>query len=121
MGKMVQLVRFLMHLTNEAIQLELKDGCIIQGTIVGVDVLMNTHLRGVKMVSLRNKPIIIDKMTVRGSSLRHFVLPDSINIDTLLVDIDIPLKIQNSRGLSRVGKKGRTLNRNRTRGRNRTT
>jgi small nuclear ribonucleoprotein D1 len=29
-------------------------------------------------------------MSVRGSNIRAYILPDSLNLDTLLVDIDQP-------------------------------
>lgn len=123
------------------------------GTIAGVDVAMNTHLRAVKL-TLKGKPTVsLDQMSVRGSNIRYayggtksvlqlyagrqettgslkschacrqwavcvpchsrqgriacphgaapssrkalglcryYILPDSLNLDTLLVDLDQP-------------------------------
>lgn len=42
-----QLVRFLMKLSNETVTIELKNGTIVNGTVAGVDVQMNTHLKQV--------------------------------------------------------------------------
>eukprot|EP01024_Parvocaulis_polyphysoides_P015454 TRINITY_DN16749_c0_g2_i1.p4 TRINITY_DN16749_c0_g2~~TRINITY_DN16749_c0_g2_i1.p4 ORF type:complete len:106 (+),score=9.09 TRINITY_DN16749_c0_g2_i1:186-503(+) len=87
---MVKLVRFLMKLANETVQIELKNGTVIQGTITGVDVAMNTHLKTVKLVPKGKTPIQLDHLSVRGNNIRYFILPDSLNLDTLLVDIDQP-------------------------------
>lgn len=82
--------RFLMKLTNETVSIELKNGTVILGTITGVDVAMNTHLKRVTLMPRGKNPIKVDNMSVRGSMIRCYVLPDSLNLDTLLVDIDQP-------------------------------
>ena len=56
----------------------------------GVDVAMNTHLKNVKLMPRGRSPINVDQMSVRGSTIRYYILPDSLNLDTLLVDIDQP-------------------------------
>lgn len=38
-----------MKLSNESVTVELKNGSVITGTITGVDMQMNTHLRNVKI------------------------------------------------------------------------
>ncbi|KAL6763911.1 hypothetical protein V8C86DRAFT_2484055 [Haematococcus lacustris] len=87
---MVKLVRFLMKLSNETVQVELKNGSVIQGTITGVDIAMNTHLKAVKLTAKGKNPISLDHLSVRGNTIRYYILPDSLNLDTLLVDIDKP-------------------------------
>lgn len=96
-----------MKLSNEKVQVELKNGTVIHGTISGVctcvccvtcsptplpgvDIAMNTHLRAVKIVVRNRNPISVDNMSVRGSEIRQFILPDTLNLDTLLVDMDQP-------------------------------
>jgi small nuclear ribonucleoprotein D1 len=51
---------------------------------------MNTHLKAVKLMPKGRSPINVDHMSVRGSMIRYYILPDSLNLDTLLVDIDQP-------------------------------
>lgn len=58
--------------------------------VAGVDVAMNTHLKAVKLMPKGRSPINVDHMSVRGSTIRYYILPDSLNLDTLLVDIDQP-------------------------------
>merc|ERR1712196_70213 len=66
----------------------LKNGTLIQGTISGVDTSMNTHLKAVKLIIKGKFPSIIDQMTIRGSHIRYFILPESLNLDTLLISLD---------------------------------
>ena len=47
---------------------------------------MNTALRNVKMTPKGQDPISLDTMNLRGSTIRYFILPDSLPLDTLLVD-----------------------------------
>ena len=82
----MKLVRFLMKLTNETVTIELKNGTIVHGTIVGVDVSMNTHLKSVKMTLKGKNPVTLDTLSIRGNNIRYYILPDSLNLDTLLVD-----------------------------------
>ena len=97
-----------MKLANETVTIELKNGTIVQGTVAGthqfnfllsgkshpfvfnnkkgVDVSMNTHLKNVKMTVKRKDPVQVDQLSVRGNTIRYFILPDSLPLDTLLVD-----------------------------------
>jgi small nuclear ribonucleoprotein (snRNP)-like protein len=75
-----------MKLTNETVTIELKNGTVVQGTITGMDVSMNTHLKAVKMTLKNKEPVQLETLTVRGSTIRHYILPDALNIDPLLVD-----------------------------------
>ena len=75
-----------MKLTNETVTIELKNGTIVHGTITGVDISMNTHLKTVKMTVRNRDPISLDTLSVRGNNIRYYILPDSLPLDTLLVD-----------------------------------
>ena len=52
----------------------------------GVDVSMNTHLKSVKMTMKNKDPVQLETLSIRGSNIRYFILPDSLPLDTLLID-----------------------------------
>ncbi|TXG48729.1 hypothetical protein EZV62_024604 [Acer yangbiense] len=100
--------RFLMKLNNETASIELKNGTIVHGTITGfflfhlmlrflsfrfksdtrhcVDISMNTHLKTVKLTLKGKNPVTLDHLSVRGNNIRYYILPDSLNLETLLVE-----------------------------------
>ncbi|GAM83191.1 hypothetical protein ANO11243_011770 [Dothideomycetidae sp. 11243] len=82
----MKLVRFLMKCQNETTTIELKNGTLVHGTIASVSPQMNTALRTVKMTPRGREPISLDSINIRGSMIRYFILPDSLPLDTLLVD-----------------------------------
>merc|ERR1711879_21102 len=82
----MRLVRFLMKLSNESVVVELKNSTIVQGTITGVDMSMNVHMKNIKFTVKGKPPVSMDHLTIRGNNVRYVILPDSIPLDTLLVD-----------------------------------
>ncbi|KAK1599964.1 uncharacterized protein LY79DRAFT_585631 [Colletotrichum navitas] len=82
----MKLVRFLMKCANETVTIELKNGTIVHGTITSVSPQMNTALRTVKMTPKGQDAVSLDTMNIRGSTIRYFILPDSLPLDTLLID-----------------------------------
>eukprot|EP01028_Stygiella_incarcerata_P013765 TRINITY_DN840_c0_g1_i1.p2 TRINITY_DN840_c0_g1~~TRINITY_DN840_c0_g1_i1.p2 ORF type:complete len:118 (-),score=36.06 TRINITY_DN840_c0_g1_i1:107-460(-) len=87
----MKLVRFLMKLAGEQVTIEMKNGTVVAGTITAVDSSMNTHLKAVKMTPKNKNPIAMDHLSIRGSMVRYVILPESLNLDTLLVT-DLPKK-----------------------------
>ena len=103
----MKLVRFLMKLSHETVTVELKNGTQVTGTIQGVDVAMNMHLRSVKMTVRGREQIQLDTLSIRGNNIRYIQLPDSLPLDTLLID-DEPRKkpAQRRFGAGRGGRGG---------------
>jgi small nuclear ribonucleoprotein D1 len=66
---------------------------------------MNTYLRNVKATIKGKNPVNHDFLSIRGNNIRYYILPDSLNLDTLLID-DTP-KHAISRIQPKVGKGGR--------------
>ncbi|BGP15579.1 Sm snRNP core protein Smd1 [Rhodosporidiobolus nylandii] len=75
-----------MKLNNETVTIELKNGTTVHGTITGVDPSMNTHLKTVRMTVRGREPSALDSLAIRGNNVRYFILPDSLPLDTLLID-----------------------------------
>lgn len=75
-----------MRLKNETLQIELKNGTVVAGTILAVDMKMNTHLKNVKLTVKGKNPVSLENYSIRGNNIRYFILSDSLPIDTLLVD-----------------------------------
>ncbi|KAK3394020.1 small nuclear ribonucleoprotein Sm D1 [Podospora didyma] len=111
----MKLVRFLMKLANETVTIELKNGTIVHGTITSVSPQMNTALRTVKMTARGQDAISLETMNIRGSTIRYFILPDSLPLDTLLID-DAP-KPKNKARKEVADRGGRVMRGGRGRGR----
>ncbi|OQR72981.1 putative small nuclear ribonucleoprotein Sm D1-like [Tropilaelaps mercedesae] len=116
----MKLVRFLMKLSHETVTIELKNGSQVRGTVAGVDVAMNTHLKNVKMTPKNaQEPISLETLSIRGNNIRYYILPDSLPLETLLID-DTPKAKKKKEGASGRGRgrgRGRGAPRGRARGR----
>jgi len=82
----MKLVSFLMKLSHETVTLELKNGSTVHGTLAGVDVAMNTHLKAVKVTAKNRDTVMMDSITIRGNNIRYYILSDALPLDSLLVD-----------------------------------
>eukprot|EP00349_Pseudokeronopsis_sp_Brazil_P010031 CAMPEP_0202976700 /NCGR_PEP_ID=MMETSP1396-20130829/79813_1 /ASSEMBLY_ACC=CAM_ASM_000872 /TAXON_ID= /ORGANISM="Pseudokeronopsis sp., Strain Brazil" /LENGTH=89 /DNA_ID=CAMNT_0049714495 /DNA_START=169 /DNA_END=438 /DNA_ORIENTATION=- len=77
---------------------------------------MNTYLKNAKVTLKGKNPLHHDFLSIRGNNIRYYILPDSLNLDTLLIDDTpkhaisrVPLKSNTSggRGRGRGGRGGR--------------
>jgi len=75
-----------MKLSHETVTVELKNGTQVHGSITGVDVAMNTHLKNVKMTIKNRDPVSLDTLSVRGNNIRYYILPDTLPLENLLID-----------------------------------
>jgi len=82
----MKLVRFLMKLISEQVQVELKNGTIVSGTIISVTPSMNINLKNVKMTVRNRNPVSLEFINIRGNNVRIVILPDNLNLDSLLTD-----------------------------------
>lgn len=93
----MKLVRFLMKLNNETVQIELKNQTIIQGTIISVSPNMNIILKKIKMVIKNRDPQLLDYINIRGNMIRDVILPDSLNLDLLLTESNLTTSSSSSK------------------------
>ncbi len=47
---------------------------------------MNTHLKAVKLTVKGRETVSLDHLTIRGNNIRYFLLPESLPIETLLIN-----------------------------------
>eukprot|EP00565_Helicotheca_tamesis_P000101 CAMPEP_0185735244 /NCGR_PEP_ID=MMETSP1171-20130828/24692_1 /TAXON_ID=374046 /ORGANISM="Helicotheca tamensis, Strain CCMP826" /LENGTH=89 /DNA_ID=CAMNT_0028405467 /DNA_START=164 /DNA_END=433 /DNA_ORIENTATION=- len=77
---------------------------------------MNAHLRKAKVTVKGKNPVSYATLSVRGSTIRAWLLPDSLNLDALLVD-DTPKNVQKPGAVGPGGPGGGGMGRGRGRGR----
>ena len=63
---------------------------------------MNTHLKAVKLTVKGREAVALDHLTIRGNNIRYFLLPESLPLETLLVD-DAP-KVRNKKQVRDQGR-----------------
>lgn len=63
---------------------------------------MNTHLKAVKLTIKNKEPISVDTITIRGNNIRYIILPDSLPLDTLLIDDTPKAKAKKREGIYNI-------------------
>ncbi|KAM9901938.1 hypothetical protein OXX79_004243 [Metschnikowia pulcherrima] len=83
----MKLVRFLMNLpsaTNQTVTVELKNGSSVNGQVLSCSPSMNLSLKNIKLIQPHRDPQLMQYMNIRGNQIRQIVLPDDLNIESLL-------------------------------------
>ena len=96
-----------MKLSHETVTVELKNGTQVHGTVTGVDVAMNTHMKSVKMTLKNRDPVTLEQLSIRGNNIRYYILPDNLPLETLLIDDGPKKRADRGRGRGRGGDRGR--------------
>ncbi|KAG5603354.1 hypothetical protein H5410_034724 [Solanum commersonii] len=68
---------------------------------------MNTHLKAVKITLKGKNPVTLDHLRVRGNNIRYYILPDSLNLETLLVEETPRVKPTAGKPMGRGCRRGR--------------
>lgn len=115
-----------MKLNNESVVIELKNGTVVSGTVtgksrlskanycLGVDVSMNTHMKAVKLTVKGREAVSLDHLTIRGNNIRYFILPESLPLETLLINdanVNKIKKKKTSNGISKAGQRRNKMKR----------
>ncbi|CDO93550.1 unnamed protein product [Kluyveromyces dobzhanskii CBS 2104] len=104
----MQLTGFLKKLKNERVSIELKNGTTVWGIVRNVSPQMNVSLTDVRLTlpvksseatlaavllsggstqgQESKRATSLEFINIRGNTIRQIILPDSINLDALLVD-----------------------------------
>eukprot|EP00574_Skeletonema_japonicum_P013203 CAMPEP_0201721828 /NCGR_PEP_ID=MMETSP0593-20130828/6394_1 /ASSEMBLY_ACC=CAM_ASM_000672 /TAXON_ID=267983 /ORGANISM="Skeletonema japonicum, Strain CCMP2506" /LENGTH=82 /DNA_ID=CAMNT_0048212703 /DNA_START=160 /DNA_END=408 /DNA_ORIENTATION=+ len=64
---------------------------------------MNAHLKKAKMTVRGKNPVSYPTLSVRGSTVRAWLLPDGLNLDALLVE-DTPKNVQKAAPVGAAGR-----------------
>ncbi|CCE86114.1 Piso0_005764 [Millerozyma farinosa CBS 7064] len=113
----MKLVRFLMNFSNytsQPVTLELKNGSSINGQILSCSPSMNISMKNVKLIRPHQDPQLLQYMNIRGNQIRLVILPDDLNIDSVLAKSAVTIKgqgagpgSQNTNGIGSKGALGR--------------
>jgi small nuclear ribonucleoprotein (snRNP)-like protein len=70
---LMKLTGFLQKLSGETLDVTLKNGTVVRGTVIGTDVAMNMHLKSVKMAVKGKNQVSMDALSIRGSNVRYIM------------------------------------------------
>ena len=67
---------------------------------------MNTHLKAVKLTVKGREAVSLDHLTIRGNNIRYFLLPESLPLETLLINDQNVNKIKKRKAVNAISKGG---------------
>lgn len=95
----MKLVRVLMNLptaTSQPVTVELKNGNSVNGQVLSCSPVMNLSMKNIKLIQPHQDPQLLQFINIRGNQIRQVILPDDINIDSLLAKSVVKIKGQGS-------------------------
>ena len=63
---------------------------------------MNTHLKTVKMTLKGKNPVDLESLSIRGNNIRYYILPDNLNLATLLAEDQPKRKQAKDKGINLI-------------------
>lgn len=91
----MKLVRFLMNLplaTNQLVTVELKNGNSVNGQVLSCTPTMNLSMKNIKLIQPHQDPQLMPFINIRGNQIRQVLLPDDLNIESLLAKSAVKMK-----------------------------
>lgn len=70
--------------TNQSVTVELKNGNSVNGQVLACTPLMNLLLKNIRLIQPHRDPQQMQYMNIRGNQIRQILLPDDLNIDSVL-------------------------------------
>jgi small nuclear ribonucleoprotein D1 len=67
---------------------------------------MNTHMKVVKLTVKGREAVSLDHLTIRGNNIRYFLLPESLPLETLLINDANVNKIKKKKTSNAISKAG---------------
>ena len=71
---------------------------------------MNTHMKAVKLTVKGREAVSLDHLTIRGNNIRYFLLPESLPLETLLINDANVNKIKKKKTSNAISKAGQRRN-----------
>lgn len=78
--------------TNHSITVELKNGTSVNGQLLSCTPLMNVSLKNIKLIQPHQDPQLMQFMNIRGNQIRQILLPDELDIESLLAKSVVRIK-----------------------------
>lgn len=78
--------------TNQPVTVELKNGTSVNGQVLSCTPSMNLSMKNVKLILPHRDPQLMQFINIRGNQIRQVLLPDDLNIESLLQKSVVKIK-----------------------------